>query len=207
MYTDGVTEAEDMDKSLYGEQRLLDLLRREDSRSARIITEHVVDDIARHAGDARQSDDITILCCSLDQLHTNDTRSLVMTNKIEEIERMTSFIEEICQENNLSVEDTFNIHLAVEEAVTNVIMYAYPQGEEHEFQLDVHVLENRLIFKIIDSGKEFDPTLQPDADVTLSLEERPIGGLGIFLIRQIMQTVDYRRVDGKNILTMVKMIN
>jgi anti-sigma regulatory factor (Ser/Thr protein kinase) len=86
-------------------------------------------------------------------------------------------------------------------------MYAYPQGEEHEFQLDVHVLENRLIFKIIDSGKEFDPTLQPDADVTLSLEERPIGGLGIFLIRQIMQTVDYRRVDGKNILTMVKMIN
>lgn len=130
-----------------------------------------------------------------------------MTNKIEEIERMTSFIEEICQENNLSVEDTFNIHLAVEEAVTNVIMYAYPQGEEHEFLLDVHVLENRLIFKIIDSGKEFDPTLQPDADVTLSLEERPIGGLGIFLIRQIMQTVDYRRVDGKNILTMVKMIN
>jgi anti-sigma regulatory factor (Ser/Thr protein kinase) len=105
------------------------------------------------------------------------------------------------------VEDTFNIHLAVEEAVTNVIMYAYPQGEEHEFLLDVHVLENRLIFKIIDSGKEFDPTLQPDADVTLSLEERPIGGLGIFLIRQIMQTVDYRRVDGKNILTMVKMIN
>jgi sigma-B regulation protein RsbU (phosphoserine phosphatase) len=207
MYTDGVTEAEDMDKSLYGEQRLLDLLRREDSRSARIITEHVVDDIARHAGDAIQSDDITILCCSLDQLHTNDTRSLVMTNKIEEIERMTSFIEEICQENNLSVEDTFNIHLAVEEAVTNVIMYAYPQGEEHEFLLDVHVLENRLIFKIIDSGKEFDPTLQPDADVTLSLEERPIGGLGIFLIRQIMQTVDYRRVDGKNILTMVKMIN
>ena len=207
MYTDGVTEAEDMDKSLYGEQRLLDLLRREDSRSARIITEHVVDDIARHAGDARQSDDITILCCSLDQLHTNDTRSLVMTNKIEEIERMTSFIEEICQENNLSVEDTFNIHLAVEEAVTNVIMYAYPQGEVHEFLLDVHVLENRLIFKIIDSGKEFDPTLQPDADVTLSLEERPIGGLGIFLIRQIMQTVDYRRVDGKNILTMVKMIN
>jgi sigma-B regulation protein RsbU (phosphoserine phosphatase) len=207
MYTDGVTEAEDVDKSLYGEQRLLDLLCQEASRSARVITENVLDDITRHAGDAQQSDDITVLCCSLNQLQDNDARCLVMTNRIEEIERMASFLEEICQENDLSVEDTFNIHLAIEEAVTNVIMYAYPQGEEHEFMLTAHMLENRLIFKLIDSGKEFDPTLQPEADVTLSLEDRPIGGLGIFLIRKIMQAVDYRRVDGKNILTMVKMIN
>ncbi len=59
---------------------------------------------------------------------------------------------------------------------------------------------------VIDSGKEFDPTLQPDADVTLPLEERPVGGLGIFLIRRLMQKVEYRRIDGKNILTMVKTI-
>ena len=207
MYTDGVTEAEDVDKSLYGEQRLLDLLCQEASRSARVITENVLDDITRHAGDAQQSDYITVLCCSLNQIQDNDARCLVMTNRIEEIERMASFLEEICQENDLSVEDTFNIHLAIEEAVTNVIMYAYPQGEEHEFMLTAHMLENRLIFKLIDSGKEFDPTLQPEADVTLSLEDRPIGGLGIFLIRKIMQAVDYRRVDGKNILTMVKIIN
>jgi anti-sigma regulatory factor (Ser/Thr protein kinase) len=64
-----------------------------------------------------------------------------------------------------------------------------------------------LIFKVIDSGKEFDPTLQPEADVTLSLEERPVGGLGIFLIRRVMQSVEYQRVDGKNILTMVKVID
>jgi serine/threonine-protein kinase RsbW len=86
-------------------------------------------------------------------------------------------------------------------------MYAYPQDEEHEFTLSVKQIENRLIFKLIDTGKEFDPTLQPDADVTLSLEERPIGGLGIFLIRKIMKTVKYCRIDGKNILTMVKIID
>ena len=94
----------------------------------------------------------------------------------------------------------------MEEAVVNVINYAYPKDEEHELTLTVRQLDNRIIFKIIDTGKEFDPTKQPDADVTLSLEERPIGGLGIFLIRRIMQSVEYRRVGNKNILTMVKII-
>ncbi|MBR5465419.1 MAG: ATP-binding protein [Alistipes sp.] len=119
---------------------------------------------------------------------------------------MATFLEEMGEELNLSPEVSFNIHLALEEAVSNVIMYAYPQGEEHAFALTVRHVDNRLIFKIIDTGKEFDPTRQPDADVTLSLEERPIGGLGIFLIRRIMQAVEYRRVGDKNILTMVKVI-
>ena len=207
LYTDGVTEAEDLNKSLYGEERLLNLLRQETSRSPRVITENVIDDVDLHAGTACQSDDITILCCSLNQVQEEDARTLVMTNRIEEIERMAVFLEEISQEFDLSVEHSFNIHLAVEEAVTNVIMYAYPQDEEHELELTVYKRDNRLIFKLVDSGKEFDPTLQPEADVTLSLEERPIGGLGIFLIRRIMQAVDYQRIDGKNILTMVKVID
>ena len=119
---------------------------------------------------------------------------------------MATFLEEIGEELNLSPEVSFNIHLALEEAVTNVIMYAYPQDEEHTFTLSVRHIDNRLIFKIIDSGKEFDPTLHPEADVTLSLEDRPIGGLGIFLIRSIMQVVEYSRVEDKNILTMVKVL-
>ena len=85
-------------------------------------------------------------------------------------------------------------------------MYAFPEGEEHEFLLTVRRADRSLIFNVIDSGKVFDPTLQPDVDVTLPLEERPIGGLGIFLIRRLMQKVEYRRVDGKNILTMVKVL-
>ena len=119
---------------------------------------------------------------------------------------MSEFIDQLAEELGLSPEVSFNVHLALEEAVTNVIMYAFPEGEEHEFMLTVRRADNSLIFNVIDSGREFDPTLQPDADVTLSLEERPIGGLGIFLIRRIMQNVEYHRVDGKNVLTMVKVL-
>ena len=60
------------------------------------------------------------------------------------------------------------------------------------------------MFVLTDTGKEFDPTLAPEADITLSADEREIGGLGIFLIRQIMNEVRYQRIDGKNILTLEK---
>lgn len=207
MYTDGVTEAESVDQKLYGEKRLIELLQGQPLQSPRTITDNVLNDIAVHTAGAKQNDDITILCCHLsDPSDEDDCRSIVLHNKIEEIGRMAAFLEEIGEELNLSTEVSFNIHLALEEAVTNVIMYAYPQDEEHTFTLTMRQIDNRLIFKIIDSGKEFDPTLHPEANVTLSLEERPIGGLGIFLIRNIMQAVKYRRVGDKNILTMVKVL-
>lgn len=208
LYTDGITEAEDVNKSLYGEQRLLQLLQKQELQSPRTITENVLDDLDKYATGAVQSDDITVLCCKLsDESEDMNYRQIVLKNRIEEIARMSAFVEEISQEFNLSMENTFNINLAIEEAVTNIIMYAYPQGEEHEFTLMVRHVVDRLIFKLIDSGKEFDPTVQPDADVTLSLEDRPIGGLGIFLIRKVMNTVTYRRIDDKNVLTMVKIID
>ena len=136
-----------------------------------------------------------------------DCRQLILNNNIEEIASLSAFLNEIAEELNLSMTDSFNINLALEEAVTNVIMYAYPKEEEHDFAVNVQHVDNQLIFNIIDSGKEFDPTVQPEADVTLSLEERPIGGLGIFLIRKIMKTVEYHRIDGKNVFTMVKEIS
>lgn len=133
-----------------------------------------------------------------------ESRKIELCNKIEEISRMVSFLEEIGHELELSAQESFNIHLALEEAVTNVIMYAYPQNEDQKIELMANCADNELVFKIVDWGKAFDPTAQPDADVTLSLEERPVGGLGIFLIKSLMHKVEYNRVDGKNILTLIK---
>ena len=206
IYTDGVTEAENGEKKLYGEKRLISVLQSQSSNTPREIIDNVLSDIAQHTQGAEQNDDITIMCCKVGNLQDNDYRHIVLRNNIKEIGRMSDFIDQLGEELNLSTEVAFNVHLALEEAISNIIMYAFPEGEEHEFTLTVRRVDNSLILKIIDSGKEFDPTQQPDADVTLSLEERPIGGLGIFLIRRIMQKVEYRRVDGKNILTMVKMI-
>ena len=131
-------------------------------------------------------------------------KKLVLKNEIAEINKLALFIEELGEELNLTPELVFNLNLVLEEAVSNVILYAYPKEERQEIVLTAKKSDKSLIFVLTDSGKEFDPTQAPDADVTLSAEEREIGGLGIFLIRQIMNKVEYQRIEGKNVLTLGK---
>lgn len=134
-------------------------------------------------------------------------KKLVIKNDISEISKLATFIGELSEELNFTPELNFNLNLVLEEAVSNVILYAYSKEVQKEINLLANISDNNLIFVLTDSGKEFDPTKVPDADVTLSAEEREIGGLGIFLIRQIMDTVEYQRIDGKNVLTMRKQLN
>ena len=76
----------------------------------------------------------------------------------------------------------------------------------NEIALTAQLSDNNLIFTLTDTGEEFDPTGVPDADITLSAEERQIGGLGILLIRNIMNKVEYQRIGDKNVFTLVKEI-
>lgn len=131
-------------------------------------------------------------------------KKLILQNEVAEISKLAIFIEELGEEFGLSPELVFNLNLVLEEAVSNVILYAYPKEEHQTISLIARKKDNQLIFVLTDSGKEFDPTQAPDADITLSAEDRPIGGLGIFLIRQIMNTVEYQRIEGKNVLTLGK---
>lgn len=131
-------------------------------------------------------------------------KKLILKNEISEISKLAIFIDEIAEEMCLGPELVFNLNLVLEEAVSNVILYAYPKEEHQEIVLLVRKKDDSIIFVLTDSGKEFDPTLAPDADITLSAEERQIGGLGIFLIRQIMNKVEYQRINGQNVLTLEK---
>ena len=131
-------------------------------------------------------------------------KSIVLANEISEISRLGDFIEDMGNEFSLAPDVIFNLNLVLEEAVVNIINYAYPK-EEHEFiYLSAKMHDGSIVIVLTDTGKEFDPTMAPEADVTLSADDRQIGGLGIFLIRQIMNEVRYERIDGKNVLTLEK---
>ena len=131
-------------------------------------------------------------------------KSIILANDIAEISKLAQFIEEIGEAFSLSPDIVFNLNLVLEEAVVNVINYAYPKEEHQSIYLSAKLLEDSIVFVLTDTGLEFDPTKAPDADITLSADDRPIGGLGIFLIRQIMNEVKYERIDGKNVLTLEK---
>jgi sigma-B regulation protein RsbU (phosphoserine phosphatase) len=131
-------------------------------------------------------------------------RSLTLPNDIETIPTLYQFIDECAETVGLDSSLTMTLNLAIEEAVVNVMLYAYPEGTVGDVTIRFTATSEELEFVITDKGTPFDPTQCQDADVTLSAEERPIGGLGIFLERQLMDAISYRRADGQNILTMRK---
>lgn len=131
-------------------------------------------------------------------------KSITLKNHLSELERLTAFLDEVIEELELDMGLGMSIQLALEEAVANVIMYAYPADNEQDFTVKVLRDTRGLSFWLLDHGTPFDPTVLPDADVTLSAEDRPIGGLGVFLVRQIMDEVSYARIGDENQLFMWK---
>ena len=132
------------------------------------------------------------------------TRRLVLPNDIETIPQLNEFIDSVAEEVGLDMSLTMSLNLAIEEAVVNVMEYAYPEGQQGDVEIEVTADQQWMTFVITDTGIAFDPTKKEDADTTLSAEERPIGGLGIFMVRQLMDVIDYKREDNKNVLTLQK---
>ena len=99
-----------------------------------------------------------------------------------------------------------SINLALEEAVVNVMNYAYPEGTIGEIDISVTFSDGSITFTIQDTGTPFDPTKVSNPDTSLSAEERPIGGLGIYLVRELMDEVSYCYENNHNILTLKKKI-
>lgn len=126
---------------------------------------------------------------------------LILHNDVAEVTLLAAWVEQLGEELGLDMPEVFQLNLALEEAVVNVMNYAYEN--EGLIKLSVSSNEQEVVFILEDEGKEFDPTKVDDPDITLSAEERQIGGLGIFLVQQFMESVNYCRKDGKNILTMI----
>ena len=131
-------------------------------------------------------------------------KSITLTNNVQDVPLLATFVEEVCEQAGFDASVTMQMNLAMEEAVVNVMNYAYPSGTQGDIMIDALMGNGKLQFVISDNGPPFDPTAEADADTTLSAEERPIGGLGIFLVRQLMDDINYEYKDDKNILTLSK---
>ena len=207
LYTDGLTEAENSNHELFGDEHMFAALSAELGSHQQIDT--VSQAVQGFVGDAPQSDDLTMLYIRFmnNQISEETERHLILHNDIQQIPQLAEFVEAVADVAHLDVGLTMSLNLALEEAVSNVIMYAYPKGSDGLVDIEAIIRKKELEFIISDNGTPFDPTAAPEADITLDAEERPIGGLGIFLVKNIMDVVEYTRSDdGKNILSMIKKI-
>lgn len=137
-------------------------------------------------------------------LQTPIRHSITLPNDINTVPQLNDFIDGFSLEAGLDMSMTMSLNLALEEAVVNVMTYAYAPDTQGELTLEAVADKGVVTFILTDTGVPFDPTAKEDADTTLGIEDRPIGGLGIFLVRQLMDAVDYQRVDGQNVLTLTK---
>ena len=204
LYTDGLTEAENIRKELYGEEKVRKDLSEMVETPAADIVARLVEAVRNHAGEEPQSDDLTMLFIRYFGNAGVIRQQLALRNDIQEISKLQPFIEDIAEKAGLDAQTGMQLNLAVEEAVTNVISYAYPEGTEGHVDLEAVLSPGQLEFILTDSGRPFDPTAAAEADTSLSLDDRPIGGLGIYLVRNLMDTVQYRYASEKNILKMIK---
>jgi sigma-B regulation protein RsbU (phosphoserine phosphatase) len=206
LYTDGLTEAENNTHLQFEEHRMIEVATESPHQPDELIKQ-MTSAVKQFVGEAEQSDDLTMLAIQYTKPMEKDVklqRSITLPNDIEEVPQLAAFVDEVCEIVGFDMSTTMSLNLALEEAVVNVMSYAYPAGTTGNVNIDAVANERRLKFIISDWGTPFDPTAEKEVDTTLSAEERPIGGLGIHLVRQIMDSINYERIDGKNVLTLRK---
>lgn len=208
LYTDGLTEAMDIHKEVFGEQRMLAGLKAicsgNPDTGPRDLIAGIGRDIKKFVGKAEQSDDITMLAFKFQRSARSIEKSMTLTNQVTDIPRLNEFVEAACAGQNLGEGFISELKLAIEEVVANVINYAYDKNEKGEIGVSLKFQPEEVSVEIKDTGKAFDPTDIKEADTDSSIEERRIGGLGLYLVRQLTDTMSYRREGNFNILSLTK---
>ena len=206
LYTDGVPEATNTENELYGEGRLLAFMNEHSETDAVTLLPALKANIDEFVGEAPQFDDITMLM--FDYKEQNGGEQMIKKTfpaKIDALSDVLGFVDETLESCECPMKIQMAVCVAIEEVFVNVAHYAYPSGEgDMTLGIGFDRSSRTITFRMTDKGVPFDPLKKPDPDITLSAEEREIGGLGIFITKKTMDTVTYAYENNENVLTMIK---
>lgn len=207
VYTDGVAEATDSNNNLYGLERMIDALNNCPEKTPDAIDKYVRTDIDKFVGSAEQFDDITMLCFKYVGKDNTLENALVLDANEENLYSAINFVNENLDSIGTSEGVKSQLDIAVEEIFVNIAKYAY--GDEKgkaviKFSFDEDTKTITLVFE--DKGMPYNPLEKPDPDITLSANERKIGGLGIFMVKKFTDNMEYSYENETNILTITKKI-
>ena len=210
-YTDGVTEAMNAEEKLFGDERLTEALNLTQESNPEILINSLYGSIRDYVKEAPQFDDITMLCVRYngkEEKHgETKTARLTVPAGLDHLSEVMDFAQEQLESAGCGAEDMFSITLAVEEIFVNIASYAY-DGKEGDAEITFSFNEEDRVVEMVfsDSGFPFDPTSRPQPKLQSDPGKRPVGGLGIHIVRQTMDKVNYDYLAGRNILTIRKHI-
>ncbi len=215
LYTDGVTEATDINMQLFGEERLLSALNQKEYDLPDEVCREVRKSIDEFVGEAEQFDDITMLAFNYHgkpvpnngELKVSKVEELTIEATTENIGKATLFVDEILDRYDCPIKAQTQIDIALDELLSNIAFYAYnPDVGPATISVEVEEDPLRVVISFIDNGIPYDPLKKEDPNTNTPIEERDVGGLGIFMVKQTMDEIAYEYKDGQNILTIKKNI-
>ncbi len=206
LYTDGVTEAMDVDDRLFSEKRFEQLLASMDTGDVDNAVDITLDAVKAFEGEAEQADDITVVALAFhgspaDALIAE--RRITITNHLPEIAAVNENFEAFAEEFGVPLPIAMKFNLIFDDLLNNVISYAYDDDDEHDIEVRMELAGERLIVTITDDGVPFNPLSVATPRTDLALEDREAGGLGIHLARNLVDDVSYHRRIDKNVLTLM----
>ena len=205
LYTDGVPEASDDSKNQFGMESLQRALRESKAKKPEDIIQEVNDRIESFVGDAPQFDDITMLCFEFKSKIEGKTKSIELGATVSNFDKALDFVNGHLEEHEIDMSTINKIDIALDELFSNVCNYAYDDGLG-KIRIDLSITSSQIKISLIDDGKEYNPLLHEDPDITQSVKERQIGGLGIMMVKKIMDEVKYEYKHKQNIITIIKNI-
>ncbi|MCK5521403.1 MAG: SpoIIE family protein phosphatase, partial [Candidatus Marinimicrobia bacterium] len=209
MFTDGVTEAMNTKLELFDEKRLEEVLGGRKFSSSEDITHSVFKAVKKFEDGADQFDDITIMAfkyLGVDKDEIINYFELEVTNDLPELQILTDKLEIFIADNHIDPSFNSHLNLVFDELLNNIISYGYNDSEIHIIIIKVELLKDRLKITISDDGTPFNPFTEKKPDTNLGMDERDIGGLGIHLVRSVMDKMDYKRQIDKNIVILEKQL-
>jgi sigma-B regulation protein RsbU (phosphoserine phosphatase) len=195
LYTDGLSEAKDTADRQFGRKHVIQLANDHNNDTAQQLVEFMEDEVKHHVGDAEQSDDITMLA-----IKWQPTSQLSMSASMDDISCIEPFTAHVAKQAGIEGKEAKRLRLAIEEAVANIINH----GQATTIKLQAKTDDNQLVLTIDDDGQPFDPTADSATDFSVPADERPPGGLGIMFLHQMTDGLEYQRLDGHNVLKIIK---
>lgn len=204
LYTDGVTEAFSVEEKMFGEERLIETVRNSKATQTAELLKEIESAVATYTKGAPQFDDLTLLVLQYEALQEN-VETITVPATPEHLGTVWKFVADYSVTKRFSQKERYMLKVAIEEVFANIVHHAY-QGKMGELHLRCYEDKAQHLMYVVfaDSGIPYNPLKHEDPDVTLPAEERTVGGLGVYIVKQYMDTVQYQYKDGMNILTIGK---
>jgi sigma-B regulation protein RsbU (phosphoserine phosphatase) len=204
VYTDGVAEAMNADRELFGLNRTLEALNAAMDEPPEGILRSVDDAVARFVGDAEKFDDLTMLCI---EFRGNNMKELTVDAKLESLRQVKDFVNGELEALDCPSETKLEFQIVIDELFGNIARYAYPEeAGSATVRFETEQTPRAVVLTFLDSGIPFDPLQKEAPDTSLKARERKIGGLGIFMVRELMDEVRYEYKQGQNVLRVRKQV-